>query len=58
MATMITIVNISERPSTMQYDDYEVQINATVIATFRHRRADGLAVCLKEAALAVERDQP
>jgi len=34
---------------------YEIRINHEVIATFRHRRSDGLAVCLRQASDAVTR---
>lgn len=53
MTTMIAIIN--------QGDDkdgealYTVQINKTLITLFRHERKKGLAACLREAALAVER---
>jgi hypothetical protein len=38
----------------MGWRDYEVKINSSVICRFRHKREDGLAVCLQKAALAVK----
>ena len=35
---------------------YELRINKDVIATFVHRRSDGLALCLLEAAVAAARE--
>ncbi len=52
---MITIRNISERASPFGKHEYEVRINSgPVIATFKHRREDGLAICLAKASAAVE----
>lgn len=51
---MIAIVNVG--PKTNDPGDernYEVRINQDVVATFRHFRRDGLAVCLEKAAQAV-----
>lgn len=49
---MIAIVNIGpfdqENPAGER--NYELRINREVIATFQHRRADGLAACLQHAA--------
>lgn len=53
---MISIVNKGP------YDDpdpggeriYEVRINSTLIVSFQHCRRDGLAVCLRKAAEAVQ----
>ena len=53
---MIAIVNVgpqSESPFGLR--NYEVRINHKVVATFQHKREDGLAKCLMEAAKAVER---
>lgn len=53
---MITIRNISPSPSPFGWHDYEVRINnGPVIATFSHKREDGLARCLAKAASAVEK---
>ena len=56
---MIAIVNIGsyDDPDPSGVRDYEVRINQDVVATFRHRRSDGLAVCLRHAAGAVERSR-
>jgi len=56
---MIAIVNIGpyNDPDPSGVRDYEVRINRDVVATFQHRRADGLAVCLRHAAAAVERSR-
>lgn len=51
---MIAIQNISKRLSATGLQSYEIRINETVIATFRHRREEGLAVCLERAAKAVK----
>ena len=53
---MIAIINKGP------YDDpdpegervYELRINLGVITTFKHRRGDGLAVCLQKASDAVK----
>lgn len=34
--------------------NYDVAINGTSIASFKHKRADGLAMCLRKAANAVD----
>lgn len=54
---MIAIVNTGggDSQDVMGIRDYEVRINRDVIATFKHRRSDGLARCLLEASKAVER---
>ena len=56
---MIAIVNVGPYndadPTGVR--DYEVRINRDVVATFRHRRSDGLSVCLRHAAGAVERSR-
>lgn len=55
---MIVIVNVDKRgdkcPDRNGPHHYEVRINANVVARFVHRRSDGLAVCLRLAANAVE----
>ena len=52
---MIAIVNVGPHgdPDKLGVRTYEVRINAEVICTFRHRRADGLGRCLLEASQAV-----
>jgi hypothetical protein len=52
---MIAIVNVSIHDDPVGINDYELRINAKVISKFQHRRADGLAVCLKKAAAAAEK---
>ena len=54
---MIAIVNMGggDPQDVMGVRDYEIRINRDVIATFKHRRSDGLARCLMEASKAVER---
>lgn len=49
---MIAIRNISTG-SPFGWQDYEVRINHELICTFRHKREEGLAVCLKMASAAV-----
>lgn len=51
---MIAIVNIS-KGSPFGIQEYEVRINMALICTFKHKREDGLAACLKKAAAAVEK---
>lgn len=52
---MIAIVNKGphDAPDPNGERDYELRINREVIATFKHRRGDGLAACLMRAAEAV-----
>ena len=54
---MIAIVNMGGGDPTdiMGTRNYEVRINRDVIATFQHRRSDGLGVCLLKASKAVEK---
>lgn len=56
---MIAIVNVGpfDDPNPLGERTYEVRINADVITTFRHKRADGLTKCLLAAAAAVERQK-
>lgn len=56
---MIAIVNVGphDDPDKLGWRTYEVRINADVVCTFRHRRADGLGRCLLEASKAVERQK-
>jgi hypothetical protein len=53
---MIQIVNMGPHndPDLMGERHYELRINRDVIACFRHRRGDGLEVCLRKAADAVK----
>ena len=52
---MIAIVNVSTHNSPFGWHDYELRINTTVIAQFRHKREDGLTKCLELAAAAAEK---
>lgn len=52
---MIAIVNVSKNSSEFGVHEYELRINARVIAKFEHVREEGLAVCLQKAAKAAER---
>ena len=54
---MIAIVNVGggDSQDIMGVRNYELRINHEVIATFKHRRSDGLGKCLLEASKAVER---
>lgn len=56
---MIAIVNVGPHDDSdkLGVRTYEVRINADVVCTFRHRRADGLGRCLMEASKAVERQK-
>lgn len=51
---MIAIVNVSKHNSSFGIHQYELRINQKVIASFEHKREDGLAVCLQKAAKAAE----
>ena len=51
---MIAIINTSKKFSETGVQEYSVSINRNpVIATFKHRRSDGLSTCLLLAAQAV-----
>ena len=56
---MIAIVNVGphDDPDKLGWRTYELRINADVVCTFKHRRADGLGRCLLEASKAVERQK-
>lgn len=56
---MIAIVNMGGgNPKDIQgIRNYEVRINRDVIATFQHRRSDGLGVCLQKASKSVEKQK-
>lgn len=49
---MISITNIHQ--SVSEVDQYELKINHDIIVRFFHRRSDGLAECLRKAAMAVD----
>ena len=51
---MIAIVNVSTGPAIGK-QDYELYINHELITTFTHVREEGLAQCLRQAAMAVDR---
>ena len=51
----IIIQNISKHARPTGLHTYELRINREVIATFKHKREDGLAVCLQKASDAVNR---
>ena len=51
----IIIQNVSQHVSMCGEHDYEVRINEVVKARFKHKREDGLTVCLRRAMKAVER---
>lgn len=53
---MIAIVNMGphDDPDPLGERTYEVRINSEVIATFKHKRGDGLAKCLHRAGEAVD----
>lgn len=51
---MIAIVNVSTGP-VIGWQNYELRINSHVVATFRHKREEGLAKCLQAAAAAYEK---
>jgi len=55
---MIAIVNMGATEEGGMSDPgglrtYEVRINQQVVCQFKHKRIDGLAVCLEKAAKAV-----
>lgn len=52
---MIAIINQSRKQG--EYTIYNLQINKDLICTFKHRRDDGLAVCLEKAAEAARRQE-
>ena len=52
---MIAIVNVSETQYPIGWHNYELRINKKVIATFTHKREEGLTKCLERAAEAVEK---
>jgi hypothetical protein len=56
---MIAIVNIGggDESNPLGERIYEVRINREVIATFKHKRSDGLGACLLAASKSVERSK-
>ena len=52
---MIAIVNVYTHNSPFGWHEYELRINTKVIATFRHKREEGLTKCLERAAEAAEK---
>lgn len=52
---MIAIVNVSLITWPVGIQKYELRNNSKVIATFEHKREDGLTVCLQKAAAAAEK---
>lgn len=56
---MIAIVNIGggDERNPLGERTYEVRINRDVIATFKHKRGDGLGACLLAASKAVGRSK-
>jgi hypothetical protein len=56
---MIAIVNMGphDHSNPMGERTYEVRVNSDVVATFRHKRSDGLGLCLLAASKAVEKQK-
>jgi len=51
---MIAIINCGgEDKDPEGWRTYQIRINGETIASFRHRRADGLGICLEKASRAV-----
>lgn len=50
---MIAIVNTTGHPFGV--NTYELRINRLIVATFEHKKEDGLTVCLQKAAAAAEK---
>ena len=52
---MIAIINTGSSRNSSAPDEriYELKINHEIITTFKHKRNDGLAVCLQKASEAV-----
>ena len=51
---MIAIINISKPPTPKGDNLYRIQINHRSLITFKHKREEGLAECLRKAAKAAE----
>ena len=55
---MIVIQNVSKgNVYSSNISDYELRINKTIVAKFKHKREDGLAKCLIAAAAAFEKSK-
>ena len=54
---MIAIVNITQPCEPFGVHTYSVRINRQEVCQFDHKREDGLAACLMEAAKAVEKQK-
>jgi hypothetical protein len=53
---MIRIQNNGHGDGTPDgWAEYEIYVNRAFLTTFRHKRSDGMAVCLARAAQAVSR---
>jgi hypothetical protein len=50
---MILIRNISPKVRATGIHEYEIRINRDLIAKFKHKREEGLSVCLRKASEAV-----
>lgn len=54
--TVIAIVNVGPPSSDPRgWRIYEVRVNTTTVATFKHKRSDGLQKCIERAAKAVKK---
>ncbi|MCK9578786.1 hypothetical protein M0R01_04885 [bacterium] len=52
---MIKIINVTKDDSNIYGEnDYEVWINTRLLTSFKHFRKEGLAMCLRKAADAVD----
>lgn len=54
---MITITNVTPSLPLTTAHTYAIKIKGVLIAMFQHNRCDGLAVCLRKAAEAVEKKE-
>lgn len=50
----VIIQNITDVPTSHGPNKYQLRINHKVIAEYYHNREDGLAECLRKAAIAAE----
>lgn len=50
----VIIQNITDVPTSHGSNKYQLRINDRVIAEYYHNREDGLAECLRKAAIAAE----
>lgn len=53
MIAIVNVENCGPECNHLGYHTYEVRINRELIATFKHKRIDGLEKCLRKAADAV-----